>query len=83
MSSYSISHWVLHPTELKGQSVDGEVVSTNPLDLLTGDGLPRGLPTTPTNHSQRDSTVAPQPARYPTPETSEYFSTTVVSIEIE
>ncbi|XP_055750929.1 membrane frizzled-related protein-like [Salvelinus fontinalis] len=55
--------------KLKGQSVDGEVVSTNPLDLLTGDGLPRGLPTTPTNPSQRDSTVAPQPARYPTPET--------------
>uniref|UniRef100_A0A8C8G133 Membrane frizzled-related protein n=1 Tax=Oncorhynchus tshawytscha TaxID=74940 RepID=A0A8C8G133_ONCTS len=69
MSSYSISHWVLHPTELKGQSVDGEVVSTNPLDLLTGDGLPRDLPTTSTNHSQRDITVAPQPARYPTPET--------------
>ncbi|CAB1348713.1 unnamed protein product [Coregonus sp. 'balchen'] len=59
---------VLIFTQLKGQSVDGEVVSTNPLDLLTGDGLPRGLPTTPTNHSQRDSTVAPQPARYPTPE---------------
>ncbi|XP_042150865.1 membrane frizzled-related protein [Oncorhynchus tshawytscha] len=45
---------VLIFTQLKGQSVDGEVVSTNPLDLLTGDGLPRGLPTTPTNHSQRD-----------------------------
>ncbi|KAM9452129.1 LOW QUALITY PROTEIN: membrane frizzled-related protein-like, partial [Salvelinus alpinus] len=60
---------VLIFTQLKGQSVDGEVVSPNPLDLLTGDGLPRGLPTTPTNHSQRDSTVAPQPARYPTPET--------------
>ncbi|CAB1347702.1 unnamed protein product [Coregonus sp. 'balchen'] len=60
---------VLIFTQLKGQSVDGEVVSTNPLDLLTGDGLPRGLPTTPTNHSHRDSTVAPQPARYPTPET--------------
>uniref|UniRef100_A0A8C7MLV7 Membrane frizzled-related protein n=1 Tax=Oncorhynchus kisutch TaxID=8019 RepID=A0A8C7MLV7_ONCKI len=55
--------------KLKGQSLDGEVVSTNPLDLLSGDGLPRDLPTTSTNHSQRDITVAPQPARYPTPET--------------
>ncbi|XP_019905715.2 membrane frizzled-related protein [Esox lucius] len=55
-------------TQLKGPRVDGEMVSTNPLDLFTGDRLPGGLPATPTHHTHKDGPVTPMPDRQPTPE---------------
>uniref|UniRef100_UPI003AAF9D20 membrane frizzled-related protein n=1 Tax=Centroberyx gerrardi TaxID=166262 RepID=UPI003AAF9D20 len=61
---------VLILTQMKGQAVDGQLLSTNPPDLLSsGDGVSHSLPTIPGNRGQRDSTAAPQPARFPPSET--------------
>ncbi|KAM4627312.1 membrane frizzled-related protein [Polymixia lowei] len=60
---------VLILTQIQGQTVDGELLSTNPLDLLNGVRVSHSPPTVLGNSSQMSSTAAPQPDRYPTAET--------------
>lgn len=61
-------------SEIKGQAVEDQLLSTNPPDLLSaGDGASHTLPTIPANRSQLNSTAAPQPARIPPSETRKRF----------
>ncbi|KAM6959278.1 membrane frizzled-related protein [Aplochiton taeniatus] len=54
---------VLILTQFKGQAIEGEVVSVNPLDLLSGDAASHSLPTMPSSMSLNPGTTSPQPAR--------------------
>ncbi|KAK5868478.1 hypothetical protein PBY51_009488 [Eleginops maclovinus] len=58
-------------TQIKGQTVENELMSTTSSDRLnTGDEAPHiTLPTISANTSQQESTTASQPARIPPPET--------------
>ncbi|XP_040901834.1 membrane frizzled-related protein [Toxotes jaculatrix] len=57
-------------TQIKGQAVEDQLLSTSLPDLLSaGVGETHTLPTIPSNGSQGDSTAAPQPTRIPMSET--------------
>uniref|UniRef100_UPI0037E7224E membrane frizzled-related protein n=1 Tax=Semicossyphus pulcher TaxID=241346 RepID=UPI0037E7224E len=57
-------------TQIKGQEVEDQMLSTSPPDLLSaGDGASHTLPTISANRSQLDSTASPPPARIPPSET--------------
>ncbi|XP_045930069.1 membrane frizzled-related protein [Micropterus dolomieu] len=57
-------------TQIKGQAVEDQLVSTSPADLpSTGDGASHTLPTTSANRSQVDSTAALQTTRISPSET--------------
>ncbi|XP_056139997.1 membrane frizzled-related protein [Lampris incognitus] len=60
---------VLILTQINGQTVDREQLSTQTPDMMGGVGVSYSLSTIPGNSSQRDSTAAPQPAIYPTSDT--------------
>nr|XP_046244494.1 membrane frizzled-related protein [Scatophagus argus] len=57
-------------TQIKGQAMEDQFLSTHPSDLLSaGDETSHTLPTVSANRSQSDSTAAPPPAGIPPPET--------------
>ncbi|XP_032366835.1 membrane frizzled-related protein [Etheostoma spectabile] len=57
-------------TQIKGQAVEDQLLSTSPPDQLNaGDGGSHNLSTISANRSQQESTSAPQPTRIPPSET--------------
>lgn len=65
---------LLDDTEMKGQEVEEELLSSRPPDLQgAGGGASNALPTIPGNSIQPGSTAVPQPAKIPPAEARERF----------